>query len=213
MSKPSKNLLTAAALVSALAISASGAKAYEQPDYQVVTKEGDYEVRRYAPYVIAETTVTGESERASNQAFMRLFRYFSGKQRKELRPDDPKIAMTVPVTMQYDGASTRMAFMVPGKYTLETAPAPADSSVHLRIEPGRLVAVFSYSGRSSQDRFHVRKDLLKSWIASHGFEASSEPLFAQYNGPFTPWFLRRNEVLIPIVDPEDLPGSTTSEAQ
>jgi hypothetical protein len=176
------------------------AAAYEQPTYEVVAKDGAFELRRYEPYVVAETVVSGSSESAGNQAFRRLFRYISGKNRKQVRPDDPKIAMTVPVTMRYDADSTRMTFMVPGEYTLGTAPRPADPEVGLRAEPGGLVAAFTYSGRSSQERYLERQALLTDWAAAQGLEAAGDPLFAQYNGPFTPWFLRRNEVLLAVAE-------------
>jgi hypothetical protein len=185
-------------MIAALVIPAARAAAYEQPSYEVVEKDGAYELRSYEPYVVAETTATGESKQASNEAFMRLFRYISGKNRKQVRPDDPKIAMTVPVTIQYNGDSTRMTFMVPGKYTLETAPQPADPQVELRAEPGGLVAALTYSGRSSQERYREREELLESWVTSNGLQGTGELLFAQYSGPFTPWFLRRNEVLLPV---------------
>jgi hypothetical protein len=176
------------------------AAAYEQPTYEVVAKDGAFELRRYEPYVVAETVVPGSSESAGSQAFRRLFRYISGKNRKQVRPDDPKIAMTVPVTMRYDADSTRMTFMVPGEYTLDTAPRPADPEVELRAEPGGLVAAFTYSGRSSQERYLERQALLTDWAAAQGLEAAGDPLFAQYNGPFTPWFLRRNEVLLAVAE-------------
>jgi DNA gyrase inhibitor GyrI len=198
MSKQRRNLLIASVMIAGLVIPVTRATAYEQPGYDVVEKDGAYEVRKYEPYVVAETTVSGESEQVSSQAFRRLFAYISGKNRKQVRPHDPKIAMTVPVTMQYDSESTRMTFMLPGKYTLETAPQPADPQVELRAEPGGLVAAFTYSGRSSRERFREREGLLETWVTSKGLEPAGEPLFAQYNGPFTPWFLRRNEVLLPL---------------
>lgn len=198
MSKQKRSLVIATAMIAGLTNPATRVSAYEQPSYEVLEKDGAYEPRKYEPYVVAETTVSGESEQAGNEAFMRLFRYIGGQNRKQVRADDPKIAMTVPVTMLYNDDSTRMTFMVPGEYTLETTPRPANPQVELRAEPGGLVAAFTYSGRSSRGRFREREGLLESWITSKGLEATGELLFAQYNGPFTPWFLRRNEVLLPV---------------
>jgi hypothetical protein len=198
MSKQGKRIYIAAAMAFGLLIPSTPGSAYEQPTYQVLEKDGPYELRSYEPYVVAETTVSGDSERASNQAFMRLFRYISGKNRRQERPDDPKIAMTVPVTMQYTGDSVRMTFMVPGEYSLETAPRPVDSRVQLRAQPGGLVAALTFSGRSSRERFREKVGRLEGWITPKELEVSGELLFAQYNGPFTPWFLRRNELLLPV---------------
>lgn len=198
MKIPATLALAAAALL-ALGL-ATRASAYEEPAYEVVSQEGDFEVRRYAPYLVAETVVDGDFESSSSEAFMRLFRYISGKNRRQVRPADPKIAMTIPVTMQQRGAEMRMTFMVPSRFSLETAPPPADPAVVLREEPGGLVAAYRYGGRSTQERFLERRGLLLDWAERQGLEASGEPLFAQYNGPFTPWFMRRNEVLLPLAE-------------
>ncbi len=198
MNKRSRSILIAAVAVAGLATLAASASAYEEPSYEVIAQDGDFELRRYAPYLVAQTTVTGHSEQASNEAFMRLFRYISGKSRRQVRPDDPKVAMTIPVTMDFTGGSTTMTFMVPEQYSLETAPRPADPAVELREMPGGLVAALSYGGRSSRDRFLERKKRLLEWAADRELEAVAEPVFAQYNGPFTPWFLRRNEVLMVV---------------
>jgi hypothetical protein len=39
---------------------------------------------------------------------------------------------------------------------------------------------------------------LEAWIRDSGFRRIGDPIWARYNPPFTPWFLRRNEILIPI---------------
>jgi hypothetical protein len=190
--------LAATAAIAALVLLTPEVAANEEPSYEIEARDGAFEIRHYAPYVVAETLVEGDFKQASGQAFMRLFRYISGKNRRQLRPDDPKISMTAPVTMRQVGDATRMTFMVPGKYTLETAPQPADPAVQLRGEPGGLVAVLTYSGRSTQERFLEREVELRDWLASRGLEANAEALFAGYDAPFKPWFLRRNEVLIPL---------------
>lgn len=194
-------LLAALAVVISLTALGSVEGAYEQPVYQVVSSDGEFELRRYAPYLVVETVVDGDFDRARSQAFRRLFRYISAKDRRNLRPDDPEISMTVPVTMSQRGGATRMTFMVPSRYTLETAPQPANSSVRLREEPGGLVAVHVYSGRSSQERFLEREARLRDWLAANGLNAAGDAAFAGYDAPFKPWFLRRNEVLIPVNPP------------
>jgi len=50
----------------------------------------------------------------------------------------------------------------------------------------------------SQKRYVEREGLLFEWIKKRGLEPAGEPIFARYNPPFMPWFLRRNEVLIPL---------------
>lgn len=190
-----------ATLVGSLALLGGGpAVGYEKPTYETVEEDGDIELRRYEPYVVAETYAGGEYDRAMDEAFMRLFRYISGKNRKRVEPDAEKIAMTAPVTMAKVGDEWRMAFMVPGRYSLETAPPPADPQVRLREEPGGLVAALTYSGRWSRERYLKRQELLEQWIDERGLEAAGEPMFAGYDAPYVPWFLRRNEVLIPLAE-------------
>lgn len=180
--------------------SASAILAIEKPTYETVEKDGDIELRRYEPYVVAETFVSGEYDRASDEAFMRLFRYISGKNRNQVDAKAPKISMTAPVTMAQVGDAWRMAFVVPGKYTLETAPRPADPKVELRAEPAGLVAALTYGGRSTRERYLERQQELEQWLAERGLEAAAEPMFAGYDAPYVPWFLRRNEVLIPLAE-------------
>ena len=195
-----KILLFTVVVVGAALLGVKLAGGHERPDYETVERDGVIELRRYEPYVVAETYADGDYDRAMNEAFMRLFRYISGKNRKQIEPDAPKIAMTAPVTMARVGDEWRMAFMVPGKYDLESAPAPADPEVKLREEPGGLVAALAYSGRWNRERYMERQEQLQRWLAERRLEASGEPMFAGYNSPFTPWFLRRNEVLIPLAE-------------
>lgn len=193
-----RSMFTPILILTVALCSAGTTMAIEKPAYETAEKDGSVELRRYQPYVVAETVVSGEYERASNEAFMRLFRYISGKNRKQVDAQSPKIAMTAPVTMARIGEAWRMAFMVPGKYTLETAPRPADPLVELRAEPGGLVATLTYSGRSTRERYLERQEELERWLDERGLEAGGEPMFAGYDAPYVPWFLRHNEVLIPL---------------
>ena len=60
------------------------------------------------------------------------------------------------------------------------------------------MAVIRYSGTWSQSRFIENKKKLSDWILSKGWRQIGAPVWARYNPPFMPWFLRRNEVLIPV---------------
>ena len=109
-----------------------------------------------------------------------------------------KIAMTAPVSMHRQGKSYRITFMMPSKYTLETLPEPVNPEVTLREVPAGVVAAIRYSGRWSQQRYEDHRAKLETWIAERGWQSASEPVLARYDPPFKPWFLRRNEVLIPL---------------
>jgi hypothetical protein len=185
--------------------------AIEEPRFEVLEQDGAFELREYAPYLVAETRVEADFESAGNVAFQRLFRYISGDnttQQKiamtapvtQSRSDakGEKIAMTAPVAQQADGTGYRVAFIVPAKYTLETVPQPSNPNVEIRAVPARLVAAWRYSGRWTAANYQEHEAELRRAIAARGLEVTGEPILARYNPPFMPSFLRRNEVLIPV---------------
>ncbi len=167
--------------------------AIEEATYKVVETDGRFETRDYAPHILAETVVDGSLEDAGNSAFGRLFQYISGENQTH-----GKVAMTAPVGQQPAQEKWAVSFMMPATYTLGTLPAPADPKVTLRPIPARRVAAVRYSGFWSQARYLKFKAELESWIGAKGLTVAGDPIWARYNPPFTPWFLRRNEILIPV---------------
>lgn len=117
--------------------------------------------------------------------------------------DSVKIPMTAPVNQEKAGEKWRFTFLMPMEYTLETLPEPLDSRVELRRVPERLMAALKYSGTWSRSRYEEKKKQLMEWIERRGLKQIAEPIFARYNPPFLPWFLRRNEVLIPVERPQN----------
>ena len=184
------------------------AMATEQPSYDVVAEHETFELRRYAPMILAETEVDGGFERAGNVAFRRLFDYISGANRTQTKIDmtapvvqeatSEKIAMTAPVVQEGSDDGWRVAFVVPSEYTPETAPEPTDPRVELRVVPERLVAALRFSGTWDADRFRDHESQLLRLLAGEGLEPVGETVYARYDPPFKPWFLRRNEILIPV---------------
>lgn len=187
---------------------AQAAMAIEEASYAVLRSDGKFEVREYAPHVLAETLVAGELEDAGSKAFKVLFRYISGD-----NVSRTKVAMTAPVSQQPVGEKIRMtapvgqqrvqdqwavSFMMPKSYTLESLPQPSDSRVSLRQVPAQKMAVVRYSGTWSASNYSSQKSELESWMRRNGLTASGSEIWARYNPPFTPWFLRRNEILIPV---------------
>jgi effector-binding domain-containing protein len=88
--------------------------------------------------------------------------------------------------------------MMPASYTLETLPTPKDPQITLRQVPSRRMAAVRYSGFWSEKNYLRYRVKLESWIQESGFTIVGEPIWARYNSPFSPWFLRRNEILIPV---------------
>ena len=109
-----------------------------------------------------------------------------------------KIAMTAPVSQEKKDRQWRITFLMPGEYSLETLPEPLDERVKLKKEPGRLMAAVRYSGTWSEKGYKENKALLEKFIEKRGLIKKGPAIWARYDPPFMPWFLRRNEVLIPI---------------
>jgi effector-binding domain-containing protein len=184
------------------------AMAIEEAVYNEVIKEGKFEIRDYAPQILAETLVEGDLEQAGNEAFNMLFRYISGDNRSRRKvemtapvsqePKGEKIKMTAPVGQERVQEKWAVSFMMPASYTLETLPEPVDRRINLRQVPARRMAVVRYSGFWSEKNYLRYKMELESWIRDRGITIVGAPVWARYNPPFTPWFLRRNEILIPI---------------
>ena len=184
------------------------AMATEQPEYTVVAEHAGFELRRYAPMILAETEVDGGFERAGNVAFRRLFDYISGANRARTKiamtapvvqePASEEIAMTAPVVQEGAEDGWRVAFVVPGKYTPDTAPEPTDPRVELRVVPERLVAALRFSGTWGADRFQEHEEELRRRLDGENLEPAGDAVYARYDPPFKPWFLRRNEILIPV---------------
>lgn len=202
----SSALIAAALLV--ISLSWGSDMSIEEAKYEVVSKSDNFEIRDYAPHVVAETIVDGPLEDAGNRAFQRLFDYISGKNRSHDKISmtapvsqeaaSEKIKMTSPVGQQSIEGGWLVSFTMPASQTIEALPDPEDQRIKLRQVPAcRMVAV-RYSGVWSEKRYLRYKQELESWIEKNGFRIIGEPVWARYNSPFTPWFLRRNEILIPV---------------
>ena len=209
MRTPSEKTSWRVAGALAIAFLTSGvAMAIEEPEYEVVADHGDFEVRRYAPMILAETRVESDFEKAGNQAFRRLFRYISGDNEAQAKiamtapvvqeSSSQKIAMTAPVVQEADDSGWRVAFVVPAEFSWETVPQPTDPRVSLRLVPERIVAAVRFSGTWGEERFTGHEAELREMLAEHDLQPIGEAVYARYNPPFTPWFMRRNEVMIPV---------------
>jgi len=187
--------------------------AIEETKFEVIESEGNFELRQYSAHLVAETLVEGDFSEVGNEAFRRLAGYINGQNRgKQTIPmtapvsqeaDSVKIPMTAPVNQERAGEKWRFTFLMPAEYTLETLPEPLDSRVEPRRVPERLMAALKYSGTWSRSRYEEKKEELMEWIERRGLKQIGEPIFARYNPPFLPWFMRRNEVLIPVDRPQN----------
>ncbi len=187
---------------------AKSAMAIEKAKYTVLEQEDGFELRKYEAQIVAETYVEGNLEDAGSDGFRRLYAYISGENKKKesismtapvgQEAESDKIAMTAPVSQEKKDNRWRITFLMPAEYTLEMLPDPIDERVKLAEEPGRLMAAVKYSGTWSEEGYEKNKALLEEYLRRRGLTKAGEAVWARYDPPFMPWFLRRNEVLIPV---------------
>jgi hypothetical protein len=203
--------------------------AIEEPVYSVLDTGADYEIRSYQPYIVAEVDVDGGFDDSGKAAFRILADYIfggnnAGEKMQMTAPVETsrmRMAMTAPVIsyVANDRAGEpdyaylskngerltegwfTYAFVMQSKYTLDTLPLPNDSRIRLKEHPARVLAVRRYSGRWTEANYRENEKRLLSSLQRDGITMTGEPLLARYNSPFTPWFLRRNDVMVEVVRP------------
>lgn len=184
---------------------------WEQPAYDVIDRVGEeVEIRRYGPRLVAETMVAAtDEERGRNDAFRILAAYIFGENRASsevamttpvaVEPVSREIAMTTPVEAASAGAGRwSMRFFLPSTLTPETAPVPTDARVRLREVPGETVAVLRFGGRGEPAVVAREETRLLAGLHGSRWRREGDPFALFYDPPWTPGFLRRNEVAVPV---------------
>ena len=170
------------------------AKDIEEPSWELLTTIGEVEVRRYETSVQAVTRISSSSR--TTEGFKRLAGYiFGGNDSGE------SIAMTAPVAETLGADVPLMAFTMPAAYDMEQLPDPDDERVEIVPVPERTVAVVRFSGWATDGRIERSQEVLMATLASHSIRPAGIPFLNQYNPPWTPPFLRRNEVAVEIEVP------------
>ncbi len=184
--------------------------ALEEPKYSVLKEYENFEIRNYASYLVAEVDIEGSYNKTGNEAFRILAGYIFGDNQSST-----KMNMTAPVESEAIQTSERMnmtapvfsnknfngytyRFVMESKYTQETLPVPNNSKIRITEIKDRVMAVISFSGRWSQKNFEKHEQILVNDLKNEGIGVASEAIYARYNAPFTPWFLRRNEIMFEI---------------
>jgi len=167
----------------------------EQARYEVLRKIGKLEIRRYSILILARVDGYGDG------GFNILFQFITGnnRQKSKVNMTAPVVSQQIEMTAPVLSETGSIAFVMPEGFTLETTPEPLDDRVKVVEIPERVVAALRFSGRWSKSIFKKKSGELLKELEKAGIKTVGQVFSMRYNGPFTPWFLRRNEVAI-VVD-------------
>ncbi|KAI9125558.1 hypothetical protein K1719_002976 [Acacia pycnantha] len=164
----------------------------ESPEYQILKRTANYEVRNYAPFIVVETN----GDKLSGSAgFNNVAGYIFGK-----NSTAEKIPMTTPVftqAMDAELSKVSVQIVLPLDKEINSLPNPNEEAINLRKVEGGIVAVVKFSGKPTEELVYEKEKLLRSNITRDGLKPKMGCLLARYNDPGrTPNFIMRNEVLI-----------------
>ncbi|PIT75518.1 hypothetical protein B9Z42_08465 [Limnohabitans sp. B9-3] len=198
--------------------------ATEEPRYDVRIAQGPFELRHYAPTLIAETVVDGDMDAASGKGFRLIADYIFGNNRAAgsqqaakiamtapvtMEPQSSKIAMTAPVTIEPQSGNTAMVeanqwrihFVMPSQYTLANIPKPNNSAVTLRELPHKYFVVYRYSGFNTQAGVQEKTNETLAWAKQQSLQVIGTPQLSRYDPPWTLPMFRRNEIMVEVAAP------------
>lgn len=195
------------------------AMAIEEPKYEVRISQAPFELRHYAPTLIAQTIVDGDMDAASNKGFRLIADFIFGNNLAAsseqaakiamtapvtVEPQSSKIAMTAPVTIEPQSGSAqqwRVHFVMPSQYTLATIPKPKNSAVTLHELPSKYFVVHRYSGFNTEVRVQEKTDEALAWAKQQSLKVVGTPQLSRYDPPWTLPMFRRNEIMVEVAAP------------
>jgi hypothetical protein len=196
---------------------ASTVMATEEPKFSIIEKSEPFELRAYAPQLVAEVKVEGDLDTASSQGFRLIAAFIFGQNQVSEKismtvpvgietAQSTKIAMTVPVGIEASKDSAKgvnqwvFSFVMPSEFTMATLPKPLNPLVTIRELPAQRRAAITFSGFYNEAKVLEKTKALEEWIKSKQWQAIGSPQFARYNPPWSIPFMRRNEILITVRD-------------
>lgn len=185
------------------------AMAIEEPHYDVLISQAPFELRHYAPTLIAQTVVDGDRDEASNKGFRLIADFIFGNNLAENSTQAAKIAMTAPVTVEPQSNDTSVAgakqwrihFVMPSQYTLANIPKPNNSAVTLHELPRKYFVVHRYSGFNTVARVQEKTNEALAWAKQQALKVVSTPQLSRYDPPWTLPMFRRNEIMVEVAAP------------
>jgi hypothetical protein len=185
--------------------------ATDEPEFKLTLKEDKFEIREYAPKIVAQVEVFGDFDDASSKGFKILADYIFGNNTStdansrikmtapvEMEPLPQKINMTKPVLTEGRDNYWIVSFIMPNEFTLATLPKPNNKSIKILSLPKEKYAVIVFSGLVIESSYLEKEKLLNQFIKEKKLKPSGEIKIARYNPPWTLPFFRRNELMIKI---------------
>ena len=207
------SLAAAVAFFCTTGCSVFGIRTVEHATYEVMEKQGPFEIRKYPRLLLVETSVQPQGG-SENSAFFELFDYIRGENESRTKiemtapvliespdsvaPEGESIAMTAPVLRQETEEGMKMSFVLPAEFDVDSVPQPRSPKVAVRVLESARVATLRYSGSRSDKNFDRHAEELRLWMEEQGFTSSSDAMYAGYDPPFTLPFLKRHEVWITL---------------
>jgi hypothetical protein len=183
---------------------------HEEPRYTSQLKDGPFEVRDYPQLLAAEVSLAGPRSQASAVGYDLLAAYIFGDNtaglaaqdealpEPSLAPRSETIAVTVPVILLGESGDWTVRIVLPSVYAFETLPTPNNARVHLAVVPPTRLAVLQFSGLARDEQVAIKTRELQTLLATRALQAKGPTALARYDAPWTPWYLRRNELMVPI---------------
>ena len=181
----------------------------EKPKYQATALTNEIELRSYDPMLVATVQMSGSRKDAISEGFRVLADYIFGNNTLEQnismtapveQQAGQKISMTAPVQQQQRSNSWMISFVMPKQFTLTTIPKPNNEMVKINEVPAQRFITIRFSGSNSDDNIRKNESALFNYIAQNKINVTGEPKYAFYNPPWTLPFMRRNEIMVQLLD-------------
>jgi len=180
--------------------------AIEEPKYEIIQTDGAFEIRKYTSMLVAETFTDGDMDEASNKGFRLIADFIFGNNQAVDSNTNSKIAMTAPVTVEYQNPESNMQsakkwrihFVMPSQFTIANIPKPKSDAISLREVPSKFYLVHSYSGFNTIARVQSKTDEAMQWAQRKSLKVIGTPQLSRYDPPWTLPMFRRNEIMVEI---------------
>ena len=181
----------------------------EKPKYQATALVNEIELRSYDPMLVAVVQVSGNRKDAISEGFRVLADYIFGNNTLDQnismtapveQQGGQMISMTAPVQQQQGSNSWMISFVMPKKFTLKTIPKPNNKMVKINEVPAQRFVTIRFSGTNSDANIERAESALFNYIAQNKINVTGAPKYAFYNPPWTLPFMRRNEIMMQLLD-------------